>query len=461
MKRGFIVFSVILAALVAFKLGEFFVSGVRERLTFQVGTGMPAREEAGFKRMVRKPREGQDVEAGASFRREETPETAATAVEGIIPTEEETIPTDSITVSGVVVDKQDRPVFGATIFYGDKTDAPEAVTAPDGSFKLQLVPPTDKSIRATHPDFLHGESTFLSAPVKIALSQGGTVEGHVSFNGAPLPGESVAVHPLAREPFKTKTDQSGYYRIGKVSTGLSGLYIQYASAQRNIETYIQLSEGEVERLDFDFPGLTASLEGEVTIDGDAPSSLFVALNIEGENDARELFRPVVTDNTYSFPSLPAGKAGMLISTSDTQGGKYSQLISFTIADDDAAMHNVNFSSKTVLAGRLFSPAGFDTKDGTILVLVGEVLLEELSLEALVQFAHLSAAEQAIDATTDSFRFVGLTPGTYTIIALSSPDGIMGKEYAENFDERLNRSLFAAVIVDVKENEIAEVDLLLE
>ena len=140
---------------------------------------------------------------------------------------------------------------------------------------------------------------------------------------------------------------------------------------------------------------------------------------------------------------------------------YSQRTALTLTGGERTVCDIEMNSKTVVTGNLLVPNGSNIESGIIVALLGEVSLEELSVEELVKLSHLDAADQDIDRDTDSFRFAGLTPGVHTILALAGSTAMIKTGVTDEFSQFLEDSLFAAVVVNVVEGDTTEVDLVFE
>lgn len=247
----------------------------------------------------------------------------------------------SSAVEGRVVDEDGKPVPGSRVslvpteptamsrgfmmFSANATRS--AVSADDGSFRLEDVPPGAVEVRAEAAGKQSGVLSNLEVPsgqdlkgVEIELAAAAVVEGRVLAGGRPVPGAEVQiVQPdmgrgtrFFMMPMAT-TDGDGYYRLDGVAPGTRAVQVEhksYTKAVRELEVRsgtnsldVALEKGSeisgrvvgddgrpvpsarvllVEGSRFwDLPSATSAADGSFTIEGVADGTYRVKAEKEG------------------------------------------------------------------------------------------------------------------------------------------------------------------------------------
>ncbi|MFC1735200.1 sigma-70 family RNA polymerase sigma factor [Candidatus Hydrogenedentota bacterium] len=373
---------------------------------------------------------------------------------------------------GIVVNKEGSPVGDVAIYtenfprqWNDREKSIETRTEADGTFTLEGDNIRQKRLFALHPDYAPGSGNFNARtieedPVRIVLSPGGTMEGVVTLDGEPC--ENGRIHYDGKElTIDVKTEEDGSYRMAGLPIGATMIGVTpEAGSGRDRIRIVTVKANEVTRVDFDFSGSASRIKGVVKVEGTPVTKGNATLYAGNLNEGFEFFTARIKEGQYSFDGVPAGDAGMRVHGRLDDGTSFAKRVNFTVPEDETVVRNVNVSLDTALSGEIISPEGVNVVDGGIVALQGEVPVTELSIRGLMALIPLAAAEAP--ANRGSYRFAGLTPGTYTLVVIAHPERTQDRpDTMDTLEESLEASLFAGMVVEVIEGEDTVADLVLE
>ena len=397
------------------------------------------------------------------------PETTARTEEPAVGKED--APGDGVTVEGIVVTETadgESPVADAMILVGTtlpaldsaRVTAVDARTAADGRFRVDNVSPeAGLYVYALHPHYAPGweplpPESVGTATVRIVLSVGGVLAGIVTVGGRPAAEAVIRVE--------------AYSTLGQVTSGLDGHYLlagitpgkllvtaSLPGQTRSLLYSAIVEAGRETQVDFAFSEALSSVEGVISVNGKPAAAGVVILTVSTGNE-NEVFRSSLqSGGTYVFDKVTSG-AGVLRATATLEGGgEASKHVTLEIPENENIVQNVEILLGTVLRGNITIPD--TTKDGVVMALKGEVEIKELSTEFLFSLEPLIVASGSI--TTGSYRFEGLKPGTYTLVALAYTELPGSDENA--IASMLSNALFSSEVVSVKEGAETVVDLVPE
>jgi len=229
----------------------------------------------------------------------------------------------------------------------------KAVTAGDGSFVLEGVPPGDRVLGVRHPEFVPtsvpvtvGEQNVTK--VTIRLDQGGSIVGRVTENGVASPGSSIILTKgdgRFGDPH-TRTDTQGFYELrglGKGTWALSALLRGSSGTGPLQSTTVQVEEGRVVEHNFDFKTGNSVLEGYITENGEPISGIdavvFVFLAAPNESSGGRVTPDA--NGFYRIEGLPAGSChvAVVVRFSIAQGGTWSVGGMRTVASGSAEIED--------------------------------------------------------------------------------------------------------------------------
>ena len=234
-----------------------------------------------------------------------------------------------------------------------------------------------------------------------------TIAGQVSVEGNGLAGVTVSLQGM-NEDDSENTDAGGQFtfsdlRAGEYQLAISGFDASEYGFSTTSAT-VRVEHGKTANVPFEGIRLrTASIMGQVTIEGEGLGDVTVSLSGEGENQT------TTTDDSgqYSFAELPAGNFQVGISGYDTDDYAF-ETTSKSVALALGETRTVPFE------GILLRTSGIS----------GRVSVEGMGLDS-VTITLTDADDNEMAAMTDSdgqYAFAGLAEGDYTV-AMSGHDDV--------------------------------------
>ena len=235
-----------------------------------------------------------------------------------------------------------------------------------------------------------------------------TISGQVSVEGNGLSGVTVSLQGMGSDE-EAMTDNGGQYtfdnlRAGEYQVAISG----YDTREYGFETTsatIRVEHGKTANQPFEGIMLrTASIMGQVSVEGEGLPEVTVSLSGEGENQT------TMTDNSgqYTFTDLPAGNFQVGISGYDTDDYSF-ETTSRNVSLALGATATVPFE------GILLRTSGIS----------GRVSVEGMGLDSVTVTLSGDDLEEDATAMTDAsgqYAFAGLAEGDYTV-AISDFDDV--------------------------------------
>jgi len=371
-------------------------------------------------------------------------------------------------IEGTVVDSAGRQVPDALIFAApfDLPPSPDEAagrSGADGNFRLDSLSLATWMVGAYHPDYAPGWTDVepdhsRATRATIVLSQGGSIEGEITFNGRPVSGQEVMVdYSLANHAISYSrgvTDSKGSYRIAHLPEGEPRVVVYPKHGGNNVDKLAVVEEGRVSVVDFSF-GADTEVEGTVLVDGDPLAQAPVTVTVADVDGSMQEFRTKTdSDGYYSFESLPSGEVILKV-VREVEDGWRAVVRTFEAPPESVVQYDIDIAaSRASLACRVFAAPG--DKILYTAVLGGEVSMQKFDFETMYKVGAWKVGEPNV-AEDGSFRLDELEPGVYTVVAVAvDPDAGWTSER-----DMLANAHFNAAVVEVTEDEEISVDLSLE
>ena len=242
-------------------------------------------------------------------------------------------------VDGTVVDAKGKPVAGALLYLGeappDWLQEKFAIARSDaaGSFHLDTVKSSGAEISASHP--ISGQGSIAVAgsktrgTVRIVLAPGGTLEGVIVVNGAPLGNAYVelksASSPASNSgwPRSTNTEHGGRYRFASLPAGEYEVSVNPTIAAPSwlgckAMKPATIRDGKTTNLDFSYDSGRGTIEGDITVNGAAARKLdvvFVWLKYPTDDEFHTFYTEPDDSGHYRLAGVPTGAASLEIQPS--------------------------------------------------------------------------------------------------------------------------------------------------
>lgn len=331
---------------------------------------------------------------------------------------------DGVVVAGRVIDGSGKGVSGAQIFIGavpqqwQMERQRRGLSGGDGSFRLTSLPSGQAEISAAHSSFASRTVSVNLVPrienkVDIVLSAGGTIEGRITENGrTPLAGQYVYAN-INNDHRQAQTDADGRYTLaglpdGKINVGAN---LQMGSSNRSQNVTVDVKDGFVTEVNFDFRAGNATIEGVIYIEPGVPvgGQTWVNGTITTATGTTESYGTQTgPGGTYRLEGMVAGTLALRVF--GQQGA--NKRISLSIAEGTHTEKDILlYGGSTVHV----SVSGAGPQSSVILV-TGAVSMTEFSMQRVQELYQDMVSQAGI--VNGEASMTSVDPGQYTAVAVS-------------------------------------------
>lgn len=237
---------------------------------------------------------------------------------------------------GKVVDVGGAPIGGADVYWGKIQrvggvggDRTATKSAADGTFQLLSFPAGPQLISIYHPSYAPTwkivEGTARFQPVEFVLTEGGIIEGTVTFAGGddPLTCKAAATYPESHyiPGMITEVAAAGTFRIERVKPGETTVTLTVGSElpwqqRRRATQSIAVQAGYITEVHFNIQEYSGALEGAIRFPADAiPSRVQLTLESATESGSVKRLALAAPDGRFYFDQMPPGPAELSIDAS--------------------------------------------------------------------------------------------------------------------------------------------------
>jgi len=264
-------------------------------------------------------------------------------------------------VAGTVRTSKGEAVANATMFVGEK---PFYVTEDlkwpwvgtgqsdaSGSFRIEGLLPWQWYVSAYHPDYAPA-SVHVSlenrreSRIELVLSDTGTIEGVVRFNGEPVCGASVSVYYTDHSRWCRETDVGGAFRFVRATPAEVEVRVTTRfpgdDSTRNLTQQAIIAPGTVTVVDFEFPRADSSVQGTVFIGNEPAETVDVHVNVATPSGEERDHERNQASGTYRFARLPAGAATLSVKARTAGKEWFEKTLQFGIEEGEAVVQDVQF-----------------------------------------------------------------------------------------------------------------------
>jgi len=188
-------------------------------------------------------------------------------------------------IEGLVTNTNGMPVASATISNESKDIS--TTTDESGQFLLKSLPPSWR-FRVQHPDYAEkifeaDTSEGAKETVHIVLDNGGIVEGYVTRGESPVVDAAVSLRINARTYYAScRTNNDGYYVFQHMPSGEGELVLlETIDVITSRMSHVSVLDHETTRVDFELSPEVCTLEGVITIDGEAANGSVSVRRVTG------------------------------------------------------------------------------------------------------------------------------------------------------------------------------------
>jgi hypothetical protein len=265
-------------------------------------------------------------------------------------------------VTGQVVDTAGHPVAAASLYVGDLPAASVrgalacGKSDSNGGFQLNNLPRVPSIIWAYHPDYAPGSIDFSEEvnggkPINIVLTKGGTLQGAVYRDGAPVALQEVLLlssQDSERALARTQSAGDGRYRFEQVLPGEVQVVLPVWGEGNPARRVAQLAQaalvraGDTTVVDLDWPDTSASLTGRITVNGVPASGAFVTVHAAKEGSEIESNADVAEDGTFNAAHVPAGMIEVVVEAYGEDRTRYEDRKTLNVAPGETAAVDFTF-----------------------------------------------------------------------------------------------------------------------
>lgn len=393
-------------------------------------------------------------------------------------------------ITGAIVDAQSRPVPGANvvvqpldpargsmllgrdwaIHYQMDTYYPACGFRPTvmGGFAFSPLLPGKYRVMA----FLNASSA--NAPLaeqEVTVAPGGTqdvrltirteglssVRGIVSAQGRPQPNLKLqAIGGGNIEDLIAVTGSDGGYEFTRLTGDRIWLMVSHAGKDDSLaEKIVDLVPGEAVTLDIDVPVGTARVEGTVRVNGVPAERKSVCL-MPFDGASGQSFT-ILTDaqGRFEMPDIVAGVYVLGIIQPGGQSSAPTQSL-VLVAEGQTVQHDFDIGLGIIgvtVAGIV------EGERGHIIVFPGEVILEEVTEDALMALAPRAIKYLRTESGTSNYTIPGLAAGVYTVYGAAHPkeqeegEDVLGQMRVMYFVTQVSNEQPAEIVFDFSAPEL--------
>jgi hypothetical protein len=335
-----------------------------------------------------------------------------------------------------VLSPNGAPLFGARIFEGavpnewQREQTAIAISDRDGRFEVAELSPETTTISAYHTDYAPGSAAVVLQPehvtsVEIRLPVGAGIEGRVRVGGrAPTTVVNVYVQSGVGGGQSAQVESDGSYSMtglaaGKMSVGaMLNADRSAGRTYRNLSKEVQLEDGFVTTVDFDFPAADASIEGYLTYNGQPVAQGWVGATFVSPDGGYENANGQADANGYYRVDDVVSGVQVSVNASAQMGDRnLNRVARVQLASGAVERLDFDFSGGSRVTGFVEgTPAGWS---GTVMVLTEEADVDGIdwndqsAMQELSTCCMVSAGQVQGDG---SYVVEGLEPGRYRLVA---------------------------------------------
>ncbi|HOD51702.1 MAG TPA: carboxypeptidase-like regulatory domain-containing protein [Candidatus Hydrogenedentes bacterium] len=363
-------------------------------------------------------------------------------------------------VEGTVSDAAGNAVSGASIYQGSQERRGAAVARSDagGAFRAEGLEAGSVELTASHPSYAPETvtvTTRLGAVTRadFVLSVGGAVEGYVTKGGQPVNRQTVSLNVGDRSE-NTVTGTDGYYSFERLPAGEGSVVVNRRDGTSSASQYLRvkrsiiIAENSVTRVDFEFAGENAVVEGVVTVEGGPASQAYIMLGIESGGGDQRTGTNVDANGYYRVENLSPGSATLEVSL---RGGRQRRIktFSFELQAGQRLRQDIDFGPVASIRGTVRGVR--KGEQAHVAVLPGKVEIEKPTLEDVQAFAALVSGYTPV-SPEGTFVVENLERGTYTVVGVAIA-GTPETEY-----EAFMNARYVSQVIEVDPDSSIEITL---
>ncbi len=357
-----------------------------------------------------------------------------------------------VVVAGRVVDSSGKGIGGARIFLGNPPDEyaqdrmQRASSGSDGGFRLTSMPAGQVQISAAHPEYASRTVTAslvarVENTVEIVLSAGASVEGRVTVNGKTAASNAHVYASFGNSNRQTQADADGRYRLAGLPDGTVHVQasLRDGGSNRSQSRSVEIADGYVAELNFDFTQGTATIEGTVYKAEGVPlgGQGHLSATSQTATGATENYNTQLgADGSYLLEGVAAGIVELRVFGQEG-GAKISRV-------NVAAGARVHKDILLYGGGSLRAEVSGGEDQTMVLLLTGPVQIAEFNMQFYMSVQNQLAGQAQV--RDGQATISGLEAGIYTALIYSIVAG------AEQSGDPLAGAKWTTQEVEIKEDQ---------
>lgn len=302
----------------------------------------------------------------------------------------------------------------------------------DGTFEIDSLIPELRVITAYHPGHGFGsvgasKATVANTPLRITLSEGGSIAGTVTVAGVPIKGVGVSI--ASSGPFGENsmggagTDENGAYQMNgvpagtwtvalTVPSGRAPTPMNFLNGRRIDREGVVVADGQVTALDFDVPADGVSIEGTVLLDGQPAAKGQVIVFLDGTDSDSD--QTLLEAGRYRFDNLPEGPVRIVARGGLDESNQHSKTRSVTLEAAQTNEIDFELAGGVTLQGTV---RGLRQEEGQVTIRMLEGAVKKGEMDPFQEMRQVRA--QTLAEPGGAYTIEGMEPGTYTLFIEAS------------------------------------------
>ena len=332
-------------------------------------------------------------------------------------------------VAGTVTGPDGAPVAGADVSVVDGNVSTSGETDGEGAFEIGGLGDGTVEVIARYEGLLATsvEVELIRGgvvPVQLQLQRGGSVAGVITLDGAPVQGATVKASTIrgsndrADSNVTATSDSSGRYLMTGLAPGAWNIFAQlgeeYDSPGNELGASITVGDGDVEQ-DFAFTSDLGALEGSISVNNVPAAQATIEVR-PAENWLLRINTGQFQDGAYRVDDIIPGLVRVHVEAQDAAGQVANASVELEIAPGELVRYDFHLETATVLVGRIVNATPEQTQ---VAILTGtRAQPPSLSYDDALRLRGQILKEVNV-AQDGTFEVTGLTPGDYTIFAVTT------------------------------------------
>jgi RNA polymerase sigma factor (sigma-70 family) len=333
-------------------------------------------------------------------------------------------------LTGIVVDKFNKPVSGASIYF-DRILASNLLTRTNenGRFLSNSAPVDVDKIVAydATAGTGWGARTIDRTALNIQLEKNGRLSGTISIAGEPVANSEIVMTGSGafrmNPKLRGRSNSSGEFEVNGATPGEYSVlcWIDKADSglahHRSVSRLVQIDSDATTEIRFDFPSAAGTIEGVVTAQGRPIANASVKVTVEGSAGLETRTTKTSETGQYLIQDLPEGVAQLTTRASSKGIGIPNETVDLFLENNAAEIRDIEFLGAGILVGKILTGKA-DAGNIKVRVVPDRHPIEWEGEYTEEEFLRIDPDVVGVGFVREdgSFRIEGLEPGNYKVVA---------------------------------------------